>query len=209
MCSLVEFQKDQKKILVKNWSQTASTAHPEASTAWPDITDMTQSLTQPLWTDWNDGANNFINADWIIDTDNDISVAPSDEEYPFGIVKKHVTADWDDKLEVTFYQVIKETDFDPTKEFFKKIREEGLNWNGRLYLSAFDQQDLDDGLSTGYAKMSISTVKYGTAKEGITKGDDSWAQDTEACEEKNEESAAGYLAASLASFAVVLAVMNV
>jgi len=53
--------------------------------------------------------------------------------------------------------------------------------------------------------MSIETVKYGVAKEGTTKGDDSWAQDTEVCEEKNS---AGYLAASLGSFAVALAVMN-
>ena len=43
ICSLVEFQKDTKKILMRNWEQTENAAY-------PTVTDMTQSLTDPIWT---------------------------------------------------------------------------------------------------------------------------------------------------------------
>ena len=203
MCSLVEFQKDTKKILVKNWQQNQSTDY-------PDVTNMRESLTKPLWTDFEGTANNVVNADWIFAVDKDTVIkAPSDDgelNYNFGILTKNVEDDWDNKLEVTFYQVIKEDDADPSKaDFIKKVKDEGLTWYGRQYLSAFDQKDLDDA-KDNYANMSISTVKYGVAKEGVTKGDDSWVQDTKVCPE--EKNGAGYLAASLASFAVALAVMN-
>jgi len=59
-----------------------------------------------------------------------------------------------------------------------------------------------------YAKMSIETIKYGVAKKGVTKGDESWMQDTKVCKKAEEKNAAGYLAASLGSFAVAVAVMN-
>ena len=161
---------------------------------------MSQSLTKPLWTDFDGKDRNIVNADWIIDmTSGEADVQPG--EGLFAILTSHVTADWDSKLEVTFYQEI--LDDDINADFIKLVKE-GFSWNGRSYLSAYDQQDLDDD-KENYAKMSIETVKYGVAKEGTTKGDDSWAQDTKVCEEKNS---AGYLAASLGSFAVALAVMN-
>lgn len=136
MCSLVEFQKDTKKILVKNWQQNQSTDY-------PDVTNMRESLTKPLWTDFEGTANNVVNADWIFAVDKDTVIkAPSDDgelNYNFGILTKNVEDDWDNKLEVTFYQVIKEDDADPSKaDFIKKVKDEGLTWNGRQYLSAFD-----------------------------------------------------------------------
>ena len=50
----------------------------------------------------------------------------------FGIATKHVVADWDNNLEITFYELIKDSDF------INKVKKEGLTWNGRQYLSAFD-----------------------------------------------------------------------
>ena len=194
ICSLVEFQKDTKKILMRNWEQTENAAY-------PTVTDMTQSLTDPIWTAFFGQEHITVNADLIIDTDTmAVTVNTSDNlelDHSFGIATKHVAADWDNKLEITFYELIKDSDF------INKVKNEGLTWNGRQYLSAFDQQELDDGKTTGYANMSISTVKYGIAKEGVTKGDDSWAQDTKVC-----NNAAGYLAASLGSFALALAAIN-
>jgi len=136
MCSLVEFQKDQKKILVKNWQQNQSTDYPV-------VTNMRESLTKPLWTDFEGTANNVVNADWIFDVDKGtVTKAPSHDgklNYNFGLLTKNTKADWDNKLEATFYQVIKEDDEDPSKAaFIKKVKDEGLTWNGRQYLSAFD-----------------------------------------------------------------------
>lgn len=71
--------------------------------------------------------------------------------------------------------------------------------------------------------MAIGSVEYGVAKEGETIGTSSWAQDTTIHSDKSdndekkdnpdksdvdEKNSAGYLAASLGSFALALAVMN-
>lgn len=121
---------------MKNWQQNQSTDYPV-------VTDMRESLTKPLWTDFEGTANNVVNADWIFDVDKGTVTKAQDDEgklnYNFGILTKNVKADWDNKLEVTFYQVIKEDDADPSKaDFIKKVKDEGLTWNGRQYLSAFD-----------------------------------------------------------------------
>lgn len=165
---------------------------------------MNQSLTQPLWTD---PADKVINSDWIIEIkDGKVDVKDDDDEHIYGILTEHVSFDWDNKLEVTFYEMFK-LDGD-NEDFVDKVMKEGVSWNGRSYLSAFDQQDVDDEKES-YAKMSIETIKYGVAKKGVTKGDESWMQDTKVCKkDEEEENAAGYLAASLGSFAVAIAVMN-
>jgi hypothetical protein len=43
-----------------------------------------------------------------------------------------VSFDWDNKLEVTFYEKFQLADF------IEKVKTEGFSWNGRSYLSAFD-----------------------------------------------------------------------
>jgi hypothetical protein len=47
-----------------------------------------------------------------------------------------VSFDWDNKLEVTFYEMFK-LDED-NEDFVDKVMKEGVSWNGRSYLSAFD-----------------------------------------------------------------------
>ena len=168
---------------------------------------MNQSLTQPLWADpavkYEDLA---INSDWIVQINDDgkVDVKDDDDEHIYGILTEHVSFDWDNKLEVTFYEMF-QLDAD-NADFIDKVHSKGFSWNGRSYLSAFDQQDVADEKES-YAKMSIETIKYGVAKKGVTKGDESWMQDTKVCKDE-EKDAAGYLAACLGSFAVALAVMN-
>lgn len=163
---------------------------------------MNQSLTQPLWAD---PADKVINSDWILKIKDDGKVDVEDDSWTFGILTEHVSFDWDNKLEVTFYEKF-QLDGD-NEDFIEKVKTEGFSWNGRSYLSAFDQQDVVDEKES-YAKMSIETIKYGVAKKGVTKGDESWMQDTKVCKKAEEKNAAGYLAASLGSFAVAVAVMN-
>jgi len=47
-----------------------------------------------------------------------------------------VSFDWDNKLEVTFYEKF-QLDGD-NEDFIEKVKTEGFSWNGRSYLSAFD-----------------------------------------------------------------------
>ena len=166
---------------------------------------MNQSLTQPLWADPAvEYENLVINSDWVVQIKNDGKVDVKPDGWTYGILTEHVSFDWNNKLEVTFYEMF-QLDGD-NEDFIEKVKTDGFSWNGRSYLSAFDQQDVDDDKES-YAKMSIETIKYGVAKKGVTKGDESWMQDTKVCKDEEKE-AAGYLAASLGSFAVALAVMN-
>jgi len=77
-------------------------------TSFPDVSDMSKSLEELLLT--NEEANEIIyNANYEIDTSEDdmkVTKADQDKDYKFGIVTKHVKADWNDMLKVTFYQKV-------------------------------------------------------------------------------------------------------
>ena len=118
---------------MRSWQQ-------DNNTAYPTVTGMTESLEIPLWLDYYQNDLTVVNADLIIETDNNMAVSENHYDnienknnHSFGILTKHVTADWNNKLEVTFYQVIKGND-----DLINKVKNEGLTWNGRQYLSTID-----------------------------------------------------------------------
>merc|ERR1711902_360118 len=122
---------------------------------------MTESLDATLWTPYK---TEVVNANYEVSTDDGIKVTKVDdsEDYRFGIVTKHVKADWNDLLEVTFYETVKDS---------------GIVWQGRQYITAFDQEKLDEN-ADGAVQMAISTVTYGVAKVDETVGKAMWSKDT-------------------------------
>jgi len=165
---------------------------------------MTESLDATLWTPYK---TEVVNANYEVSTDDGIKVTKVDdsEDYRFGIVTKHVKADWNDLLEVTFYQKL---NIKENQAFYETVKDSGIVWQGRQYITAFDQEKLDEN-ADGAVQMAISTVTYGVAKVDETVGKAMWSKDTinpENCIVEKE--AASYLAASLGSFALALAVMN-
>ena len=65
---------------------------------------MNQSLTQPLWTDPTNIDNFDINSDWVLQIKDDGEVHVEDGNHKYGILTENVSFDWDNKLEVTFYE---------------------------------------------------------------------------------------------------------
>jgi len=108
-------------------------------TSFPDVSDMTKSLEDELWTPYKTEVEDELihNANYEIDTTGEIKVTKIDEnkDYNFGIVTKHVKADWNDMLQVTFYQKLNIKQY---QDYYNTVKDDGIIWQGRQYLAAFD-----------------------------------------------------------------------
>jgi len=108
-------------------------------TSFPDVSDMTKSLEDELWTPYKTEVEDELihNANYEIDTTGEIKVTKTDEnkDYNFGIVTKHVKADWNDMLQVTFYQKL---NIKQNQDYYNTVKDDGIIWQGRQYLAVFD-----------------------------------------------------------------------